>query len=75
MISDQHRDKNGDEKYLLCLGNIYGLPTSGRVYADERDRIFTEELRKAPPQGAGWTCKKLEYETCMYEITATHGMR
>jgi hypothetical protein len=33
-IRDQHRDKKGDEKYLLCLGNIYGLPTSGRVYAE-----------------------------------------
>ena len=72
-IRDKHRDKNGDERYLLCLGNIYGLPTSGRVYADERDRILMEVLRKAPPEGAGWTCKKLEYETCMYEIVATHG--
>jgi hypothetical protein len=57
---------------LLCLGNIYGLPTSGRTYAIERDRILMEVNPRAPPEGAGWTCKKLEYETCMFEIKATH---
>ena len=35
-IRDQHRLPNGEERYLLCLGNIYGLPTSGRTYAVER---------------------------------------
>ena len=35
---------NGEERYLLCLGNIYGLPTSGRTYAVERDRILMEIL-------------------------------
>jgi hypothetical protein len=71
-IRDQHRLPNGDERYLLCLGNIYGLPTSGRTYAIERDRILMEVNPRAPPEGAGWTCKKLEYETCMFEIKATH---
>jgi hypothetical protein len=71
-IRDQHRLPNGDERYLLCLGNIYGLPTSGRTYAIERDRILMEVNPRAPPEGAGWTCKKLEYETCMFEIKAKH---
>jgi hypothetical protein len=71
-IQDQHRLPNGDERYLLCLGNIYGLPTSGRTYAIERDRILLEVLPRAPPEGAGWTCKKLEYETCMLSSTDTY---
>jgi hypothetical protein len=72
-IRDQHRLPNGDERYLLCLGNIYGLPISGRTYAIEQDHILMEVLPRTPPEGAGWTCKKLEYETCMFEIKATHG--
>jgi hypothetical protein len=72
-IRDQHRQPNGDERLLLCLGNIYGLPTSGRVYATERDRLLLTQLPRPPPEGAGWPCRKMEYETCMYEIIAKYG--
>eukprot|EP01047_Picozoa_sp_COSAG01_P077368 COSAG01_NODE_13909_length_1518_cov_23.911910_2_plen_165_part_00 len=52
---------------------LYGLPTSGRVYATERDRLLLTQLPKPPPEGAGWPCRKMEYETCMYEIIAKYG--
>ena len=55
---------DGKERYGLIVGNLYGLPSSGRVYAKERNRLVLEEL----PKRTGWKTRKLTSEPCMYEI-------
>ena len=42
-IRDMHR-VNGQETYALVVGNVYGLPTAGRTFAKERNRLLLEEL-------------------------------
>ena len=69
-IRDAHRcPKTGEERYALVTGNIYGIPTAGRVYAKERDRLMTVVL----PKKTGWKCKALLYEPCIYEILTENG--
>ena len=34
----------GEERYALITGNLYGLPTSARVFSQERDRLLLEEM-------------------------------
>ena len=42
---EQYRDPDtGEERYALITGNLYGLPTSARVFSQERDRLLLEEM-------------------------------
>jgi len=68
-IRELYRGKDGKERYGLIVGNLYGLPSSGRVYAKERNRLVLEEL----PKRTGWKTRKLTSEPCMYEIITGNG--
>ena len=47
-IREAHRDPvSGQERYALLIGNVYGVPTAGRVFGKERDRIILEAMPKA----------------------------
>ena len=50
-IRDAHRDKDGNERYMVLKGNVYGEPTAARVFSIERDRHMLKELPKASRPG------------------------
>ena len=59
----------GEETYAIVIGNVYGIPTAGRVFAAERERLLLEVL----PEKTGWSVYQCEYEPCMIEITTDLG--
>ena len=61
---------NGEETYALVVGNVYGLPTAGRTFAKERNRLLLEEL----PKRTGWKTSKLTREPCVYKIETENGI-
>jgi len=68
---EEHRDpETGEERYALITGNLYGLPTSARVFSQERDRLLLEELPKRHP---GVKVEQMIYEPCLYKVTR-HGV-
>lgn len=69
-IRDAHRDKDGNERYMVLKGNVYGVPTAARVFAIERDRLMLEEL----PRVTGWKVSIGMYESCMYKIQTDKGI-
>ena len=69
-IRDAHRDKDGNERYMVLKGNVYGVPTAARVFSIERDRLMLEEL----PKATGWKVSLGMYESCMYKIQTDKGV-
>jgi hypothetical protein len=68
-IRDAHRDNKGNEQYALLIGNVYGVPTAGRVFAKERDRLILEHI----PKETGWKAWQCTYDPCIYVIETDKG--
>ena len=60
---------SGQERYALLIGNVYGVPTAGRVFGKERDRIILEAM----PKAKGWRAWQCTYDPCIYIIETGEG--
>jgi hypothetical protein len=65
-IRERHRDKKtGEERFAIAIGNVYGIPSAGKTWANERDRVLLKHL---PSVKKGWAVSTATYDPCVFII-------
>jgi site-specific DNA-cytosine methylase len=60
-------NEKGEELYMVMRKNLYGHPAAARSWEQERNNKLLTRFNKD-----GWTCKRMEMDPCLFQITNKH---
>ena len=63
----QYDPDTNEELYIIMRKNLYGHPSAGRTFAQQRDAAIMEKFNNN-----GWSCRKCKMDPCMFVLNKTY---
>ena len=60
----QYDPETNEELFIIMRKNLYGHPSAGRTFAQQRDAAIMERFN-----ADGWSCSKCRMDPCMFYLT------